>query len=340
MSAGMVKTTPPAIDSPADPIVWTMLFSRIVDPPSRLRTEIASTAIGIDALTVSPARRPRYTVDAPKSRPKSAPSTIARNVNSAGDCEAGTYGVNWVSAMRGFYFRTSAAPFAARSNPIQSDESCENVEQTAAAAGTGLRAHDQPALDLPALPGRARRGRRSDDLLAGPRRAVPLERRPDSQGSGVFRRIRRARRRVLRQGSAASSAADPRARQKAARRDHGRGQPRARAGRLSWLPAGGIRDRRALRRVERKGRPRLARRRCHLRHPAAEEGRQERSHQHRRDCRAGHRRATGPEPGRDGGREGGSQLFARPADGAGGREAEERGPDAIAREPVVLSRAR
>jgi len=55
----MVKTTPPAIDSPAEPMVWTMLFSRIVDPPIRLRTEMASTAMGMDALTVSPARRPR-----------------------------------------------------------------------------------------------------------------------------------------------------------------------------------------------------------------------------------------------------------------------------------------
>ena len=59
MSAGIVKTTPPATDSPADPIVWTMLFSRMVDPPSFLSTEIASTAIGIEALTVRPARSPR-----------------------------------------------------------------------------------------------------------------------------------------------------------------------------------------------------------------------------------------------------------------------------------------
>ncbi len=50
-----MNTTPAAIDSPADPIVWTMLFSRIVDDPSRLNTEIASTAIGIDADTVRPA---------------------------------------------------------------------------------------------------------------------------------------------------------------------------------------------------------------------------------------------------------------------------------------------
>ncbi len=55
----MVKTTPPATDSPAEPMVWTMLFSRMVEPPSFFSTEIASTAIGIDADTVRPARSPR-----------------------------------------------------------------------------------------------------------------------------------------------------------------------------------------------------------------------------------------------------------------------------------------
>ena len=67
-----------------------MLFSRMVEPPSRFSTEIASTAIGIEALTVSPARRPRYTVEAPKISPNRRPSTIALAVNSAGDWLAGT----------------------------------------------------------------------------------------------------------------------------------------------------------------------------------------------------------------------------------------------------------
>jgi hypothetical protein len=31
----------------------------MVDPPSALKTEMPSTAIGIDALTVRPARKPR-----------------------------------------------------------------------------------------------------------------------------------------------------------------------------------------------------------------------------------------------------------------------------------------
>ena len=59
ISAGMVKATPAAIDSPAEPIVCTMLFSRMVDLPMYLKTPIARTAIGIEAETVSPAVRAR-----------------------------------------------------------------------------------------------------------------------------------------------------------------------------------------------------------------------------------------------------------------------------------------
>src|SRR3990167_4801312 len=102
-----------------------MLFSRIVDPPNLLRTEIARTAIGIDALTVSPARSPRYTVEAPKSRPKAMPSPIAFAVNSAGDCVGGTYGDH--SAM-------------ARDGSIGA---CESAEQASPGARPGVRADHQ-----------------------------------------------------------------------------------------------------------------------------------------------------------------------------------------------------
>ena len=101
-NAGIVKTTPAAIDSPADPMVWTMLFSRIVELPSRLKTAIARTAIGIDADTVSPARKARYTVTAPKMIPKIDPRTTAFTVNSATSVrEAGMNGVNALSAPPG-----------------------------------------------------------------------------------------------------------------------------------------------------------------------------------------------------------------------------------------------
>src|SRR5271154_5438797 len=58
MSAGIVNITPAASDSPADPVVCTILFSRIVERPNARRILIDSTEIGIEAETVSPARNP------------------------------------------------------------------------------------------------------------------------------------------------------------------------------------------------------------------------------------------------------------------------------------------
>ena len=58
ISAGRVKITPPAMDSPAEPPVCTMLFSRMVGRPKARNTEMERTAIGIEAPTVRPARRP------------------------------------------------------------------------------------------------------------------------------------------------------------------------------------------------------------------------------------------------------------------------------------------
>ncbi len=57
-SAGRVKMTPEAMDWPALPVVWTMLFSRIEARPSARSTLMESTDIGIEAATVSPARKP------------------------------------------------------------------------------------------------------------------------------------------------------------------------------------------------------------------------------------------------------------------------------------------
>ena len=53
---------------------------------------IESTAIGMDAETVSPTLSARYTLDAAKITPSTAPRTSARTVSSAGDRDAGTYG--------------------------------------------------------------------------------------------------------------------------------------------------------------------------------------------------------------------------------------------------------
>src|ERR1700730_1863936 len=88
--AGIVNITPAASDSPAEPVVCTMLFSRIVERPNARRMLIDSTEIGIDADTLSPARTPTYTVTAPNSKPNSAPRTTARTVNSLSVSSADT----------------------------------------------------------------------------------------------------------------------------------------------------------------------------------------------------------------------------------------------------------
>ncbi len=50
-----MKTTPAAIDSPAEPAVWMMLFSRMEVLRSLRPREMAMTAMGIEAETVRPA---------------------------------------------------------------------------------------------------------------------------------------------------------------------------------------------------------------------------------------------------------------------------------------------
>ena len=58
ISAGRVKMTPEAIDCPALPVVWTMLFYRIDDLPNTRKMLIERTEMGMEAATVSPALMP------------------------------------------------------------------------------------------------------------------------------------------------------------------------------------------------------------------------------------------------------------------------------------------
>ena len=82
-NAGNVKIAPAATDSPAEPIVCTMLFSKI---ESLLRITriipIERTAAGIDADTVIPTLSPRYAFAAPKTTAKRIPMNSDVNVNS------------------------------------------------------------------------------------------------------------------------------------------------------------------------------------------------------------------------------------------------------------------
>ena len=79
---GKVNATPDAILSPALPVVCIILFSRIVVLKNLRPNVIAITAMGIEAETVKPAFKARYTVAAPKITPNKLPNRIDFTVNS------------------------------------------------------------------------------------------------------------------------------------------------------------------------------------------------------------------------------------------------------------------
>src|ERR1035437_5984176 len=84
------------MDSPADPAVWTMLFSRMVAsrPPAfdHSRKSVREiTATGIDALTVRPTLRTRLSDEAPNTMPSRVPRIMARGVHSRMVASCGTW---------------------------------------------------------------------------------------------------------------------------------------------------------------------------------------------------------------------------------------------------------
>ena len=85
-----MKITPAASDSPDEATVWTMLVSRIDPRRNTRKTATAITAAGIDALTVSPTRSPRYALAAPKTIESRMPTATALAVSSPTDSAAGT----------------------------------------------------------------------------------------------------------------------------------------------------------------------------------------------------------------------------------------------------------
>ncbi len=94
-NAGSVKIAPAASDSPAEPIVCTILFSRIESRLNIIRmTPMEITAAGIDADTVIPTRSPRYAFAPPNKTASSIPRTIETGVISGSTFSAGIYGLN------------------------------------------------------------------------------------------------------------------------------------------------------------------------------------------------------------------------------------------------------
>src|SRR6267142_786696 len=86
-----------------------MLFSRMVASripnifEKTLKSDSEMTATGIDALTVRPTFKTRYSDDAPNITPKIAPTTTARTVSSFTYASGGTYGRNSGLVSVGIY---------------------------------------------------------------------------------------------------------------------------------------------------------------------------------------------------------------------------------------------
>lgn len=77
-----------------------MLFSRIVVFKYFLPKVMAITAIGMEADTVNPAFKARYTEEQPKRMPNKEPNTTDFIVNSAIFCSGAMYGLNTFELMR------------------------------------------------------------------------------------------------------------------------------------------------------------------------------------------------------------------------------------------------
>ena len=96
-SAGSVNIAPAARDSPAEPIVCTILFSRIESFLKIFRIiPIETTAAGMDADTVIPTRSPIYALAPPKITASNAPRITDVSVNSGITLSAGTYGLKFL----------------------------------------------------------------------------------------------------------------------------------------------------------------------------------------------------------------------------------------------------
>src|SRR5258708_5217676 len=161
-SAGMVTPTPKAMLSPALPVVWVMLFSRMVarrTPNMREKTRkmvIESTATGMEAVTVRTTLSTRYIDEAPKTMPSSAPTTTGTSVSS---------GMSWLAGMKGLCSPSAAstaatlsAAAARFSGAICGELAGMDIRGPWAKAGVALVARLQGVRQPPARPPQSKVG--------------------------------------------------------------------------------------------------------------------------------------------------------------------------------------
>src|SRR5579871_2739793 len=78
---GNMKMTEDMVPA-AEQTVWTMLFSRTLEPEKSPRKAIEITAAGIEVAMVSPTFNPRYMLAAVKGKVSATPKTTPRHVSS------------------------------------------------------------------------------------------------------------------------------------------------------------------------------------------------------------------------------------------------------------------
>src|SRR5258708_25583296 len=81
----MTEASAPA----AEQTVWTMLFSRMLEPGKRPRKAVDITAAGIEVAMVSPTFNPRYILAAVKRKVSDMPRATPRQVSSLPDAASG-----------------------------------------------------------------------------------------------------------------------------------------------------------------------------------------------------------------------------------------------------------
>ena len=92
MSAGKVKITPEATTSPAEAMVCTILFSKILALRKRLNTTMETKAAGIEADMVRAIFKPTKVLDAAKTIARKMHNIKARTVTSGNEVLAGIKG--------------------------------------------------------------------------------------------------------------------------------------------------------------------------------------------------------------------------------------------------------
>jgi hypothetical protein len=173
-------------------MVWTMLFSRIVEPPRRFSTEMASTAIGIDGADGQAGAQAQVDGGGPEQQAEEHPDDD-RLERELGRRLAGRH-VGWKAGAAGASDEAGADTWwamgpileKAQAEPGQSYNSAVNGRPAERADGESVSELTTARLSVYLRSLEASRRPASTRVVPRAGRAVPAQRRSDPQGPGHF----------------------------------------------------------------------------------------------------------------------------------------------------------